>query len=253
MKDVVDVLRVQEMRDNITNLTDYKKASGKGLPARFLFECAMKLEMKPLTSAMAAILFHRFFKEVDQQDYDEFMIAASCLYLAGKVKDDPVKIRDVINVSYATMNRNAAPLELNDEYWTMRDSIVQAELLITRVLKFDLSTVHPHKYMLYYMKTLIEWFGQTVWNQMPIAKTSAAFLQDFHHNQFIIQYKPSHVAICCLSLALQTYGINVPLTEEIDEGAVWYSVFAKDLSKEKHWEITEKIMETYNYEQDIRG
>lgn len=105
------------------------------------------------------------------------MIAASCLYLAGKVKDEIVKIRDVINVAYETMNRNSAPLELNDEYWTMRDSIVQAELLITRILKFDLGTVHSHKYLLYYMKTLVGWFGQKLWGESPIPKTSAAFLQ----------------------------------------------------------------------------
>ena len=59
------------------------------------------------------------------------MIAASCLYLAGKIKDDPLKIRDVINVTHNTMNRSAPPLELNDEYWAMRDTIVQAELFIT--------------------------------------------------------------------------------------------------------------------------
>lgn len=33
----------------------------------------MKLEMKPLTSATAAILFHRFFSEVDPADYDEYV------------------------------------------------------------------------------------------------------------------------------------------------------------------------------------
>lgn len=70
------------------------------------------------------------------------------MYLAGKIKDENVKIRDVINVAHATMNRNSPPLELNEDYWTMRDSIVQAELLITRVLKFDLSAVHPHKVFL---------------------------------------------------------------------------------------------------------
>lgn len=43
------------------------------------------------------------------------------------------------------MNRNSSPLELGDEYWAMRDAIVQAELLITRMLNFDLTVVHPHK------------------------------------------------------------------------------------------------------------
>lgn len=41
--------------------------------ARFLFECAIKLRIKPLTSASAAIIYHRFFREVDTTDYDEYV------------------------------------------------------------------------------------------------------------------------------------------------------------------------------------
>lgn len=74
------------------------------------------------------------------------------------------------------------------------------------------------------MKTLQDWFGSTVWNSMPIAKTSAGFLQDFHQNSAILDYKPAHIAICCLSLAFQTYGVQVPLTDDYDENTVWYSV-----------------------------
>jgi hypothetical protein len=73
------------------------------------------------------------------------LIAATTLYLAGKVKDDPLKIRDVINVTHNTLHRGSAPLELGDEYWNMRDAIVQAELLIMRMLKFEVTIVHPHK------------------------------------------------------------------------------------------------------------
>lgn len=76
------------------------------------------------------------------------LIAASALYLAGKIKDDPVKIRDVINVTHNTLNRGTPPLELGDEYWSIRDAIVQAELLIARTLKFDLNIEHPHKVLL---------------------------------------------------------------------------------------------------------
>lgn len=122
-----------------------KKELSKSLAPRFLLECAIKLNLKPLTSATGAVLLHRFYREVNTADYDIFLIASSSLYLAGKIKDDPIKIRDVINVAHNTLHKGSQPLELSDEYWAMRDGIVQAELLITRMLKFDLNVVHPHK------------------------------------------------------------------------------------------------------------
>lgn len=145
----------------------------------------------------------------------------------------------------------ASPLELNDEYWAIRDAIVQAELLITRMLKFDLNIVHPHKYMLHYIKSLQEWFSSSVWNALPIAKTAAACLQDFHHSSAILDYKPSHVAVCCLSVAFETYGIQVPLTDDFDDTTIWYNIFCKDLTSEKHWEIMSKIMDVYNAEAEL--
>jgi hypothetical protein len=69
--------------------------------------------------------------------------------LAGKVKDDALKIRDVMNVSYNTLHRGSQPLDLGDQYWSMRDAIVQAELLIMRMLKFQVTPVHAHKVMHY--------------------------------------------------------------------------------------------------------
>lgn len=73
------------------------------------------------------------------------LIAATCLYLAGKVKDNPLKVRDVMNVAHNTLHRGSQPLELGDQYWSMRDAIVQAELLIMRMLKFQVTPEHPHR------------------------------------------------------------------------------------------------------------
>lgn len=129
----------------------------------------------------------------------------------------------------------------------MRDAIVQAELLVMRVLKFEVSITHPHKFMLHYLKSLESWIGADDWNNIPIARTAASLLQDYHHDSSILDYTPQHIAISCISLTLQCYGICLPLIEDNDDEA-WYSAFVKDLSKEKHWEIMEKIMDTYTRE-----
>ncbi|XP_050075378.1 cyclin-Q [Anopheles maculipalpis] len=225
---------------------NYKYTTQKEMPARFIFECAQKLEMKPLTSATAAILYHRFFRELDDTEYDPYMIACSCLYLAGKIKDDKVRKRDVINVAHNTINRDATPLEPCDEYWSMWDTIVQAELFIARMLKFDMTIVHPHKYMLHYMKSLQDLFGAKEWHSMPVAKAAAAFLQDFHHSSKILDYKPAHTAVCCLALAFQVYGVQVPLMDETDETTNWYNVFCPELTRETYWEILENVMDVYD-------
>jgi len=247
MKEVIDVMELQLEKNRNKLPADYTKLSFNGgfTPARFIFECGIKLKGQPLTIATAAILMHRFFKEVDAANYDCYLIAASTLYLAGKIKDDPLKIRDIINVSYNTLHRNNEILKIGDEYWNMRDAIVQAELLIMRVLKFEVTIVHPHKYLLHYLLSLEGLLGKEKWDKYPIARTAASFLQDFHHDASILDYEPKHVAIACITLTLQCYGVQLPLLEESDDES-WYTVFVKDLPKEKHWEIMEKIMEVYN-------
>lgn len=64
-----------------------------------------------------------------------------------------------MNVSYSTLHRGSQPLELGDQYWSMRDAIVQAELLIMRMLKFQVTPIHPHKvninHILYYINIIL--------------------------------------------------------------------------------------------------
>lgn len=95
------------------------------------------------------------------------------------------------------------------------------------------------------MKFLADWFGP-VWSSMPIAKTAAGFVQDFHHSPEILLFKPAHVAICCISVALQIYGVQVPVRGDQDPEQ-WYVAFVgDDLSKEQHWTICGKILAVYD-------
>lgn len=102
-----------------------------------------------------------------------------------------------------------------------------------------------------------------------------ALLQDFHHSSAILDYPPNLIAIACINLSLQIYGVVVPLMDECDQQP-WFNVsqqyfytnlylciivslmilllqvFSKDLTRDKLWEIMEKVMAAYDEEPETR-
>lgn len=113
----------------------------------------IKLKTSAVTAAVASQIYHRFFEAASESSYDPYvswpltsisgsmknsfslafhqltalqLIAATSLYIASKQQDEPLKIRDLINVVHRTLNRDSDILDLTDEYWSYRDSIVQA-------------------------------------------------------------------------------------------------------------------------------
>lgn len=229
MKDVIDVMALQSSRRE-RRLPDYRAASGHSLATNFIFECGIKLGLQPATVAAAATFYHRFFREADKNDYDCYVMGAACLCVAGKARDEPLRLRDVVNVSYGAVNRGTGPLELGEEYWSWRGALAQAELLVLRSLAFSLDSPQPHRYLLHYLRSLVDWFPVGQWRAVPVARTALAFLQDFHHSPSVLEYRAPHIAVACLTLALHVLGVSVPLASTLDDDAAWYSVrFSSDL------------------------
>jgi len=244
-------LDTQRSLKSVAPALNYKLSQNHFTAARYIFECGTKLEANALTISTACSIYHRFFKETDSKDYDVYLIGSTSLYLAGKVESQPLKLRDVINVAHCTLNRTADPLELGDEYWSLRDGIVQAELLVLRMLSFNLDVVHPHKFMLHYLKSLEDWIGPEQWNTTPIVRLCWSMLQDIHHDSVILNYKAQHIALAVINIALQCYGVQVPYTSEGSTGTAWYLVFSNDLTKELLWEIMDKIIDVYEKESEL--
>lgn len=55
-----------------------------------------------------------------------------------------------------------------------------------------------------------------------------ALLQDFHHSPAIVDYPPNLIAIACINLALQIYGVVVPLMDECDQQP-WFNVIELEI------------------------
>ncbi|MGH0135582.1 UNVERIFIED_CONTAM: hypothetical protein FKN15_008637 [Acipenser sinensis] len=138
----------------------------------------------------------------------------AAIYLAGKVEEQHLRTRDIINVCHRYLNPGSDPLELDSRFWDLRDSIVQCELL---VLPAHRSTPYPstalpsiaqdtqlHKYLLS-LKALM---NRHAWDRTPITMTTWALLRDSYHGSLC--HPPQHVTVAVLYLALQTLGVEVP-------------------------------------------
>lgn len=56
--------------------------------------------MRSVPVATACVLYHRFFERVSMSAYEPYLVAMSCVYLAGKVEEQHIRTRDIINVSH---------------------------------------------------------------------------------------------------------------------------------------------------------
>jgi len=60
--------------------------------------------------------------------------------VAGKLEEDEqLRLRDLINVSHSCLKKSEEPLALDQTYYSIREAICQAELLVLRMVKFKVS------------------------------------------------------------------------------------------------------------------
>jgi hypothetical protein len=112
-------------------------------------------------------------------------IARTCLFAACKSEETTRRLRDTINATHCVMHNinqsssnttTSAPnkstgsatepnatKETKDldsqfcsarEYWPLKDDLVRHEQILLRVLNFDLDVVHPHHFILHYLRRL---------------------------------------------------------------------------------------------------
>ncbi|XP_064639167.1 cyclin-Q-like [Lineus longissimus] len=217
---------------------------------RFLTESALKLHMKSPTLATAAAVYHTFFRECETEDYDPYLIATTALYLAGKVEEDHMKLRDVINVCYRTLHTDQPGLEIGEKYWAMRDSVVQCELFVMRMLKFTVKFDHPHKYMLHYLKSVCDWMEPSISKRIPIAKFAWGILRDSYHGPICLKYRPEHIAIAVIYFTLQLYGMEVPFSDEAEYR--WWEVLSEDATEDELKGISSDILDIYELESSLQ-
>uniref|UniRef100_A0A3B3S0H5 Cyclin-Q n=1 Tax=Paramormyrops kingsleyae TaxID=1676925 RepID=A0A3B3S0H5_9TELE len=203
----------------------------------------VKLGMRSIPVATACALYHRFYQSASLQVYEPYLVAMSAIYLAGKVEEQHLRTRDIINVCHRYLHAGSEPLDLDSEFWELRDSVVQCELLILRQLNFQVSFHHPHKYLLHYLLSVKGIMNRHAWSRTPISETAWALLKDSYHGPLCVRHPPQHLALAVLYLSLQSYGVELPV------GAVeWWQVFCEEITKAEIESIITDVLQLYDME-----
>ncbi|XP_076447304.1 cyclin-Q-like [Babylonia areolata] len=218
---------------------------------RFIHEAGLRLHVKSIPLATACVIYHKFFSDYSIKDFDPYLIGSTALYLAGKVEEQHLKLRDVINVCYKTLHRRKPPLMMDETFTALQESITSCELLVLRCLQFRVVFVHPHKHLLHYLMSLQSWFPREEWEAFPISSTAWALLRDSYHSNMCLKHAPEHMAVSAIFMALLMYGKEVPYTEFTD--TPWWKAMCDDLTMETIHTIMKDFTTTYDMEITVGG
>lgn len=210
---------------------------------RFIIETGVKLGMRSVPVATACAVYHRFFRKASLDVYEPYLVAMSAIYLAGKVEEQHLRTRDIINVCHRFFNPGSEPMELDGKFWELRDSVVQCELLILRHLNFQVAFQHPHKYLLHYLISVKNLLNRHAWARTPIAETAWALLKDSYHGSVCVRHPPQHLALAVLYLAVQSYGMEMPSGE-----LEWWQALCDDISRSEIEDIMTDLLQLYDME-----
>ncbi|ESO09642.1 hypothetical protein HELRODRAFT_92276, partial [Helobdella robusta] len=209
-----------------------------------------KLRMSSVALATSVTLFHRFNSSHDTKDIDVETVAATLLYLSGKIEEESLRLRDVINVSHRILNPKDQLLEVDSKYFSLKDSLIQTELYLLRALKFNVSVDHPHKYLVHYLKGLYDWLDKSTTSTVPIAHFCWALLMDSYHSEKIsLAYKPNIVALSIIYTVLRVFNVNVPYNDQAE--TQWWEAFCNGVTLKELKEVGLELMNIYDVETKV--
>ncbi|KAG4303841.1 hypothetical protein PORY_002770 [Pneumocystis oryctolagi] len=136
----------------------------------FLVLLSSILRLPEETIALASIYYHRYHRWLEKisQDgllhlLDNYTLAIASLSLASKATEQFRRMREFLVPAYSILNPTKPRLTFPSEFYdSLRDSIVNAELILLRVLKFDLKIILPFSYLTKALHlTLTTWHSET--------------------------------------------------------------------------------------------
>ncbi|KAK4518151.1 uncharacterized protein ATC70_001502 [Mucor velutinosus] len=264
-------------------------------PIQFLRQSSSMLDLPIRTTATAVLYYHRFnefmnskekvinmdgaLTEEDALYRNEELLTTTCLQLACKATEVPRKVRDLVNVGYRYYHPKGTTLNVDENYFKMRSSLVTSELLLVRALGFDLEVELPFAYCLNVLRGLgsIRYFmtdetkktskkhhhhshttQKEVWKKMEndmepemsaIARLAWMYVWDsLCSPKIALTHSIPGIGLACLYLALRTSEVemSMSMSEYVD---MWGA--SENISVQAVRDVVTDLLDFYDHFPDI--
>eukprot|EP00012_Vannella_robusta_P007730 CAMPEP_0206196650 /NCGR_PEP_ID=MMETSP0166-20121206/8579_1 /ASSEMBLY_ACC=CAM_ASM_000260 /TAXON_ID=95228 /ORGANISM="Vannella robusta, Strain DIVA3 518/3/11/1/6" /LENGTH=188 /DNA_ID=CAMNT_0053614175 /DNA_START=219 /DNA_END=785 /DNA_ORIENTATION=- len=123
-------------------------------------------------------------------------VAYACLFLASKIEESPIRLKDLIEQMYREKKKTKIIADGKEfAYW--RNEILEKERHVLHTLGFDFQIEHPYANMLSKVKQLQHE------DPKRLAQFSWNFINDSLRTTLCIQYDPKEIASTSIYLAIK--------------------------------------------------
>ncbi|KAI9343915.1 cyclin-like protein [Zopfochytrium polystomum] len=192
---------------------------------------AHMLALPQTTAATALYYLHSFQRFKAEQAAKQLapplgdaLMVSACIYLACKQTEMSRRLRDILNVGYWYYNHGSDGFldTENSLYWELKESLINAELLLVRILHFDTNVelVYPHLVMV--LEDFWVWHehaekNKSIGGQYALAEFAWTVANEVYVDARIcLDFHPKVLAVCCTVLALRGLGYSFPTDEWIN-------------------------------------
>ncbi|KAG6817089.1 hypothetical protein H0H87_012857 [Tephrocybe sp. NHM501043] len=214
---------------------------------RLIHEAGILLNQKQVAVAAAQIIFHRFWYVTSMKQFGVGDIGMGALYLASKLEECPLRIRDLINVYDLLLQRAEHSLKVNatmtfkytpmsyfgNTFYDLKDALVVAEMQLLKRLGFNVQVVLPYGTLVNYMRLL----GLT--SREDVCSRAWGYLNDALQTPVYAVYQVPTIVSAAILLTVRHLNIPLPSTPP----NCWWELF--DASWEDIWSVCGYVMRLY--------
>jgi cyclin T len=213
-----------------------KEANLRKSYCSFIKDIGVHFKMPQVAIATAIIFCHRFYMRQSHRTNDRYTIATACLFLAGKVEETPLVLRDVTMLAYEIRHKRdpaaAERIKQKEFYEQHKQLVLTAERVLLSTLAFDFNVQHPYKYLV----SAIKIFKVA---QNSLAQVAWNFVNDGLITTLCLQFKPQHIAAGAIFLAAKFLKVKLPSDGE----RPWWEEF--DVTPRQLEEVSNQMLELY--------